>query len=643
MSSQCIYILEKKDEQLILNNITNINIIDEKDLLYKIYIRKYVQTFTDKKIIFKVGLSYVTIKKIINKLEEYAHRYKFDLIVNDDLLLYIKKFDMEIETRKNLGIDIKSRNEIVLDKYKKFSKIVNQELERKLREPQMWDAFHIVSMIKSANFSVPGAGKTSIVYGAYAYLSSKEINQIDKIIMIGPKNSFLAWKDEFTENFGSKRKLNLIDIQDSNIIKSKRDRISILRLESGNKNLILINYEALEGILDVVNELINPRTMLVLDEAHKIKAIGGNRANAVLAICKNAKYKVALTGTPIPNSYVDIYNLLNVLYTDEYNEFFRFKPEELRNPSALEIKNINEKIYPFYCRTTKKQLNVPMPNKDCIIKVNMSKKEAKLYEIIYKRKRGNILALYISLLEASCNPKLLLNNKMNDLDLFYLFGDNDEPDDIAPIIQREYVKGEQYYENYTKEEISFIRSLNMTTKFIEGIELIKKLVNEGKKVIAWAIFVDTLNEIYYWLNKNGIKCAVINGSVSQNDREILIQEFKDNSIDVLISNPHTLAESVSLHKNCHDAVYFEYSFNLTHMLQSRDRINRLGLNEQQYTQYYYLMLNNNIDSFYDSIDLKTYERLKEKEKIQLEAIEGTTLQRINFDDLDDIKRILNDV
>ena len=65
--------------------------------------------------------------------------------------------------------------------------------------------------------------------------------------------------------------------------------------------------------------------------------------------------------------------------------------------------------------------------------------------------------------------------------------------------------------------------------------------------------------------------------------------IKNKEIQVLITNPHTMAESVSLHKQCHDAVYFEYSFNLTHMLQSRDRINRLGLPEQQYTQYHYLL------------------------------------------------------
>ncbi|MFR5892341.1 MAG: SNF2-related protein [Bacilli bacterium] len=37
---------------------------------------------------------------------------------------------------------------------------------------------------------------------------------------------------------------------------------------------------------------------------------------------KKANYKVGLTGTPIPNSYTDIYNLLHILFPDEYENFF---------------------------------------------------------------------------------------------------------------------------------------------------------------------------------------------------------------------------------------------------------------------------------------------------------------------------------
>ena len=75
------------------------------------------------------------------------------------------------------------------------------------------------------------------------------------------------------------------------------------------------------------------------------------------------------------------------------------------------------------------------------------------------------------------------------------------------------------------------------------------------------------------------------------------------------------------------------------MLQSRDRINRLGLPDGQYTRYYYLFLCNDIAEE-DSIDLRTYDRLEEKKEIMLKSIEGELIESIDFDMIDDIKRIL---
>ena len=209
---------------------------------------------------------------------------------------------------------------------------------RRLKEPQLWNAFHIVNLWRAANFSVPGAGKTTIVYGAFAYLNSKEINAVDKIIMIGPKNSFYSWKDEFINNFGEKKELKVLDIQDEKL-KNAKQRNYEIRNSSGNKNLILINYESLPAMEKSLLDILNNRTMLVFDEEHKIKSINGIRANIALELAKKVKYKVVLTGTPIPNGYQDIYNCLKILYPDEYDYMFNFKIKELQKPSDFEMKD----------------------------------------------------------------------------------------------------------------------------------------------------------------------------------------------------------------------------------------------------------------------------------------------------------------
>ena len=84
-----------------------------------------------------------------------------------------------VEKRKELGKLIKKRDSIVIDQFNKFSQVVNSEMERQLREKQMWDAFFIKEMKRSANYSVPGSGKTSIAYGAFSYLNSDTVNKVD--------------------------------------------------------------------------------------------------------------------------------------------------------------------------------------------------------------------------------------------------------------------------------------------------------------------------------------------------------------------------------------------------------------------------------------------------------------------------------
>ncbi|MCC3662830.1 helicase-related protein, partial [Staphylococcus haemolyticus] len=182
---------------------------------------------------------------------------------------------------------------------------------------------------------------------------------------------------------------------------------------------------------------------------------------------------------------------------------------------------------------------------------------------------------------------------------------------------------------------------NVTSpKFEKGIELIENLVSQGKKVLVWGLFVGTMNKINKRLLESDINSILIYGETPKEDRVDMINNFRNGNAQVLISNPNTLGESISLHQTVHDAIYFEYNFNLTFMLQSRDRIHRLGLNNNQYTRYYYLMSEGD-RAHKGFIDKAVYNRLKEKEDVMLNAIDGNTLKPMIEDDyLEDVKKII---
>lgn len=601
----------------------------KRNRVYKLQLKRYVSRdkTEENKLFFRKEIGYIKYKKIIEIIEKYSSKNNIDFHVSKEVEEYIQKREIYINERSRVGLGIKSQTEEILEKYNSYRGVIDSQMVRKLREKQAWDSFFMFAMRKSANFSVPGSGKTSSVYGVFSFLSYKGL--VDKIVMIGPRSSFISWKDEFYNCFGNKRKLELFNIQDYSNSRDKKN--ALLYKAVHKKNLLLFNYESLDSILEEVKNIIDDKTLLVFDEVHKVKNPNGKRAKNALKISYNARYTIALTGTPLPNSYLDIKNLLHILYHEEYNDFFGFGDAQLRIPSEYDIEIINKKIKPFFCRTTKKQLEVPEVNPDIILPCKLSDKENKIFNILLLKYAKNKLALIIRLLQLESNPKMLLKAiSENQEDFSAILDTTSDPEDID-------------YVDYSQDIKDLINSLGKTEKFNSCIQQVKQLNSEGKSVIIWCIFVDSIRQLASQLEKEGISAGVIFGSTSEEERKNILNKFKEKEIDVLITNPHTLAESVSLHSVCHDAIYYEYSYNLVHLLQSKDRIHRLGLKEGQYTQYYFLQsIFVTRDGFEYSLDQKIYQRLLEKEKIMLDAIDEDILESLGSIE-DDIEVIFKDL
>ena len=595
---------------------------------YKINIKNKVEKNTGNCIYFVKKLSYLRINEILNKLAIHFSRTNILFLKTKRLQDFLEKKNLHIEERRKIGINIKHLDPSIIEQYEEYKKIVDNELERKLRDKQMRDSFFMATMKKSANFSVPGSGKTSAALGAYAFYNSK--GYVNKIIVVGPKNSFESWKIEFRNTFGNKKELNYFDEHELVNYNTKKI-LKFLQYNSADRNLFLFNYEALSKYEDVLKTLIDEKTLLIFDEVHKIKRIGGEYASHALSIAANASYVIAMTGTPIPNSYLDIYNLLHLLFPDEYDDFFRFDIQFLEKPSEVELETINNALFPFFCRTSKVELGVPNPNEDIFITNRVTKEEQQIFEILSKKYQKNKLALFIRLLQLESNPKMLLKTLSYDdfseiLDI-----------DIEDIDSADFV-------DYSDEIKELINSIDITTKKKIAIESIESILSKGKKLILWCIFVDSINSFNKILSAKGYKVAIIYGAILPIERNKILEDYKKGKYDILITNPHTLAESVSLHNICHDAFYFEYSYNLVHLLQSKDRIHRLGLPDSQYTQYYYSEVTfSNIDTQEDySLDVKIYERLKQKEQIMLDAIDNNVLEPVTTSQ-EDLDIIFNDL
>lgn len=571
----------------------------------------------------KSTTTYKDIERIIQVTQQRANRKGIKVKVSDSVREFISKNKYSIEQYKILGEVYKGQLEDFpedkLVSFEKFSEIVQNEVQRPLYKLHLRAAYYKYEMAHAANFSVPGAGKTAMLLGVFAFLNrvdAPDNERVDRILVVSPINAFDSWKREFEAVFGNKKDLNVIDCQSSNDFKYE------LNTSWGISNLVLINYESLPSYVDQLKQIIDRKTMLVFDEVHRVKNPDGKRAVKALEIAQIPKFKYVLTGTPIPNTYQDIYNFLHILYGNEYNSFFGWDSQSLANPKYKLVKEINQKMHPFFWRTNKSDLLVPPAEEDYVESVAPTAEQLDLAEAIYFNEPSSFAKL-IRLLQASTNPSLV-NEAINYSELMSY----DDDGDVKGISEKEFdelLGPNQNISNNVYSNINF--DTMVSSKFVRGIELVSNIASQGKKVLVWGIFVDTIKKITSELRRKGYKVNLVYGGTAKSERVKLIDEFRDGDVQILVSNPQTLGESISLHQTVHDAVYFEFDFNLTFMLQSRDRIHRLGLKPNQYTRYYYMQTTaedvfSNRPGF---IDEKVYKRLKEKERVMYEAIDDDTL------------------
>ena len=310
-------------------------------------------------------------------------------------------------------------------------------------------------------------------------------------------------------------------------------------------------------------------------------------------------------------------------------------------PDSDRVQILKENLSPFFIRIKKEDLKLP-PVEEKIVHVNMASHQREIYDFIetsyiesFKQNGSatvkDILnrAKLIRLRQASTNPSLLSKTLKDSLANNEYSGEFD-PNSRFTTYNDEYINDSEFFHkicNYTKFEIP--------QKFLEIQDILnKEIFNNGGKAIIWSIFIQNAKELQEYLGKNTIRSRLLIGEVEQAEREIIIEKFNDpqnHEFNVVIANPFAVAESISLHTGCHNAIYLERDYNCSNFLQSKDRIHRVGLAKDQVTKYYYIISKNSIDEV-------IYDRLKIKvERMEMIINDDIPLfKRINDDDETDI-------
>lgn len=488
-----------------------------------------------------------------------------------------------------------------------------------------------LSAVNTANFSVPGAGKTvtALAIGAVHLFN----DNIDCILVVGPLSCFAPWEKE------TKAALNR-KIQTKRIRGSASERQELYSA-TRRGDLVLVSYAGAAADRAEIIELCKRlRVMLVVDESHRVKRFrGGLWAPALMDIARHARVKITLSGTPMPQSGRDLYSQLRILWPAGE---LTGPPDDFAARVDRNFSSVLADVRPFVSRTPKEALGLQAYTVSRHV-AEMRGTQDEIYALVedqFRRYvqdaptwRDKIEALRrakpIRLLQAASNPNLL-----NRIDGYYRLPRFSVPN--PTLLQRlaDYPHAEE------------------PTKSIKALEVLGNIFSRpetGRKVVCWSNFVHNLDDFAEMVRKHfGIAVYQIDGRIPTGDettadvagaprivdtdtRERIIERFLTGPAPaVLVTNPASTSESVSLHSTCHNAIYLDRTYDCALFLQSIDRIHRLGLRPGQAVEIHLILASTSTGG--RTIDNLVDAALAAKEGKMRQLLEGAELHPLETPD-----------
>ena len=139
-----------------------------------------------------------------------------------------------------------------------------------------------------------------------------------------------------------------------------------------------------------------PWSGLILDEAQFVKNHRSRTYQAARRL--GAPFTLAITGTPLENSLMDLWSMLSLsapgLFPrpDHFTERFRKPIEVERSSEALEV--LRRRIRPFVLRRTKREVVQELPEKiEQVQRVELTPSHRKVYDRYLQRERQRVLGM----------------------------------------------------------------------------------------------------------------------------------------------------------------------------------------------------------------------------------------------------------
>mgnify|MGYP005746396859 FL=1 len=374
-----------------------------------------------------------------------------------------------------------------------------------------------------------GLGKSLEMIAFLSLLQEKE-----NILIISPKSLIYNWKNEF-EKWDPSRQVEVVEGSKPNRKKT------IERMKEAGQGVFVVSYDSLRNDEELYQDILF--STIVLDEAQYIANATALKTKAVKSL--HAKHRFVLTGTPIQNSYMDLWSIMDFLmpgYLDGYKDF-HLMYSSLSDSNQAQIHRLETQIAPFLLRRTKEEVLKDLPPKtEEITVVQMDDAEAKLYEAYFT------------------NAKMTLKEQRND--------GRSRVAILAELtrLRQLCVDPSTFVSNYK----------DLSAKLTQAIAMVKEAIASGHKVLIFSSFVAVLKHLQIELANLKISSSLIYGDTPAKERLSLADRFNTNE-DEKVMLVSLKAGGTGLNLVGADIViHLDPWWNIAAENQASDRAHRIG-------------------------------------------------------------------
>jgi SWI/SNF-related matrix-associated actin-dependent regulator 1 of chromatin subfamily A len=368
---------------------------------------------------------------------------------------------------------------------------------------------------------------------------------------------------------------------------------------STEDDFVIVNYDILKNFHDTDPKKKEESILLqanfdlvILDEAHMISNVQAQRTKIINNFAKKVNRVWLLTGTPMTSRPMNYYNLLNLIespvaqnwkaYAIRYCQGYQFsagKRKVWNVSGASNLEELRDRTAKQILRRLKEEV-LDLPDK--IITPVYLKLKSKEYESLMGE--------------------------------YYDWYDKNPDESTSLTVQ------------FSK--LMKVRKVIANEKTKQTIEFAENILEQGKKVIIFTNFTDTLQTIYQHFGKQAV---YLDGSCSNSVRQQAVDQFQnDDKIRVFVGNLKAAGVGLTL-TSAEVVIMNDLSFVPAEHSQAEDRAYRYG--QKSNVLVYYPIFENTIEG-------AIYDILNKKKQI-IKTVMGDQIQENIGDVAEEILTMIN--